>query len=220
MPENFFPLVEGNPPTVLIAGGIGITAIKSMALALLNSSTAFELHYAGRSRKDMAYADRLTKQLSEKLHLYPSIEGNKLSLKKLMKQQSQQCHFYLCGPTNMINDFMQCAVELKIQSDRIHYEYFSTPLTDSAKACQLTLTKSKINVDVASDQTLLDAVLAAGIEVAYSCKTGECKSCVVNVSKKTSIDHLDNCLTEHERASGKMCLCVSRPKSTNLIIDL
>ena len=120
----------------------------------------------------------------------------------------------------MINDFMQCAVELKIQSDRIHYEYFSTSLADSAPACQLRLTKSKVNVDVASDQSLLDAVLAVGIEVPYSCKAGECKSCVVNVSKETSIDHLDNCLTEHERASGKMCLCVSRPKSTNLIIDL
>lgn len=220
LPENFFPLVESNPPTILVAGGIGITAIKSMALALLKSNAEFELHYAGRTIKDMAYTDRLSKQLGEKLHLYPSIKGQKLSLKKLMEQQSDQSHFYLCGPTSMINDYMQCAAELKIQSDRIHYEYFSAPLADSAKPCQLTLTQSNIKIDVASDQSLLDAVLEAGIDAPFSCMAGECKSCVVNVSKETSIEHLDNCLTEHERASGKMCLCVSRPKSTSLHIDL
>jgi ferredoxin-NADP reductase/predicted pyridoxine 5'-phosphate oxidase superfamily flavin-nucleotide-binding protein len=219
-PENFFPLVESKPPTVLIAGGIGITAIKSMALALLKSNTAFELHYAGRTIKDMAYADRLSKQLGSKLHLYPSKEGHKLSLKKLMEQQSEQSHFYLCGPANMINDFIECAKALKIKSDRIHYEHFSVQLADSAKPCQLTLTQSNINIDVAGDQTLLDAVLEAGIDVPFSCMAGECKSCVVNVSKETSIEHLDNCLTEHERASGQMCLCVSRPKSTSLRIDL
>jgi ferredoxin-NADP reductase/predicted pyridoxine 5'-phosphate oxidase superfamily flavin-nucleotide-binding protein len=220
LPENFFPLVKSKPPTILIAGGIGITAIKSMALALLNSNVEFELHYAGRTIKDMAYADRLSKQLGGKLQLYPSIEGQKLSIKKLMAQQSAQSHFYLCGPTGMINDFKQCAVELKIKNDRIHYEHFSTQLADSAKPCQLTLTQSKIKIDVASDQTLLDAVLAAGIDVPFSCTAGECKSCVVNVAKDTSIEHLDNCLTEHERASGKMCLCVSRPKSTSLQLDL
>ncbi|NQZ21606.1 MAG: 2Fe-2S iron-sulfur cluster binding domain-containing protein [Colwellia sp.] len=220
LPENFFPLLESKPPTILIAGGIGITAIKSMALALLNSNAEFELHYAGRTIKYMAYADRLSKQLGEKLHLYPSGEGQKLSLKKLIEQQSEQSYFYLCGPTGMINDFKQCATELMIKSDRIHYEHFSIQLADSAKPCQLTLTQSNIKIDVASNQTLLDAVLAAGIDAPFSCLAGECKSCVVKVAKDTSIEHLDNCLTEHERASGKMCLCVSRPKSTSLHIDL
>ena len=220
LPENFFPLVESKPPTILIAGGIGITAIKSMALALLKSNVEFELHYAGRSIKDMAYTDRLSKQLAEKLHLYPSIEGKKLAIKKLMKQQSAQSHFYLCGPTNMINDFKQCAIELEIQGDRIHYEHFSTQLVDSAKPCQLTLTQSNIKIDVAREQTLLDAVLESGIDLPFSCMAGECKSCVVQVAKETSIEHLDNCLTEQERASGQMCLCVSRPKSASLHIEL
>jgi len=189
-------------------------------LALLKSNVEFELHYAGRSIKDMAYTDRLSKQLAEKLHLYPSIEGKKLAIKKLMKQQSAQSHFYLCGPTNMINDFKQCAIELEIQGDRIHYEHFSTQLVDSAKPCQLTLTQSNIKIDVAREQTLLDAVLESGIDLPFSCMAGECKSCVVQVAKETSIEHLDNCLTEQERASGQMCLCVSRPKSASLHIEL
>ncbi|MEW6996144.1 2Fe-2S iron-sulfur cluster-binding protein [Colwelliaceae bacterium BS250] len=223
-PENFFALIDNNHPTVLIAGGIGITAIKSMGLALNQSAKAFELHYAGRNLNDMAYADRLAKQLDNKLYLYPSQQGKKLALKVLMQQSNnqsaEQSHFYLCGPAAMIREFKQCARELQINSDRIHYEHFSATIAKSAKACQLTLTKSNIQIDVASDQTLLDAVLQAGVDVPYNCMAGECKSCVVNVAKDASIEHFDECLTKGERASGQMCLCVSRPKSTNLTIDL
>ena len=232
-PQNYFPLLNdsgnavsknNNQHVVLIAGGIGITPIKSMALALLKEQQSFELHYAGRSQSEMAYTDRLTRQLGDKLHLYPSQAGIKLSLKKLMSQQiaqqNAQTHFYFCGPASMLNELRHHALELNITSDRIHYELFSTEPTQSASACQLTLTQSNVKIEVASDQTLLDAVLDAGIEVPYSCKSGECKSCVVEVSPDADIEHLDNCLTEQERTSGKMCLCVSRPQSQTLTIAL
>jgi len=220
LPENFFPLAESSSPKVLIAGGIGITAIKSMALALLKSNTEFELHYAGRTLKDMAYVDRLSKQLGAKLHLYPSKNGQKLSIKNLMKQQPEQSDFYLCGPTSMINDFKECALALKIKNEKIHYEHFSSQTAGTVKPCKLILTRSNIKIDVSSNQSLLDAVLGAGVDVPFSCTTGACKSCVVKVAKETSIEHFDNCLTEHERASGQMCLCVSRPKSASLHLDL
>ena len=135
-------------------------------------------------------------------------------------QQNAQTHFYFCGPASMLNELRHHALELNITSDRIHYELFSTEPTQSASACQLILTQSNVKIEVASDQTLLDAVLDAGIEVPYSCKSGECKSCVVEVSPDADIEHLDNCLTEQERTSGKMCLCVSRPQSQTLTIAL
>lgn len=219
LPENFFPLNEGNHPAILIAGGIGITAIKSMALALIQSNTPFELHYAGRNKNEMAYADRLIKQLGQNLFLYPSQENKKLSVKTLIKNSDEQCHFYLCGPQNMIQEFNARAQKENIDTNRIHYELFASSFT-KAKDCQLTLSKSNISIEVNSEQTLLDAVLEAGIEMPYSCLSGECKTCVVNVDKNSEIDHFDNCLTEEERTEGKMCLCVSRPKSKKLVVAL
>ena len=233
-PKNFFALDNTHPANnqhvVLIAGGIGITPIKSMALALLNQQQypqqTFELHYAGRSKKEMAYADRLTRQLGDKLHLYPSQAGVKLSIhkllsKKMFKQDEQeQTQFYFCGPTAMLNELKRCAAEFGIKDENIHYEQFSFELSQAAKSCLLTLSKSAINIEVPSDQTLLDAVLAAGVDVPFSCESGQCKSCVVEVSPTANIHHFDHCLTENERASGKMCLCVSRPQTNNLTIDL
>lgn len=220
LPENYFPLVKDSKRAVLIAGGIGITAIKSMALSLIQSNTPFELHYAGRTISDMAYVDRLSKQLGQKLFIYSSKENNKLSLKTLMQNCAEQCHFYLCGPESMIREFKTCAQDLNISSDKIHYEHFSTSIAESAKACQLTLSKSNVQINVASDQTLLDAVLQAGVDTPYSCLSGECKSCVVKVVNDVEIDHQDKCLSEVEKAEGKMCLCISRPKSEKIIIDL
>jgi len=224
MPQSFFSLENNEQHTILIAGGIGITPIKSMALKLMKENKSFELHYAGRSEKSMAYTDRLKRQLEDKLQLYPSQAGIKLSIKKLINHLSEQkkksAHFYFCGPASMLNDLKATARELGIAKDRIHYEQFTAELDKSAKKCELTLTKSALTVEVERNQTLLDAVLAADVQVPFSCKTGQCKSCVVQVNPSANIHHMDNCLTDQERASGKICLCVSRPNNDNLIIDL
>jgi len=223
-PQCYFSLEKNNQHVVLIAGGIGITPIKSMALALLKQQKSFELHYAGRSEESMAYTDRLVRQMGDKLHLYPSQAGVKLSIKSLIdnlpEQKKEFAHFYFCGPSSMLSDLKETAHELGVTQDRLHFELFTAELDKLAKKCELTLSKSELNIEVESNQTLLDAVLTADVQVPFSCKTGECKSCVVQVSPSANIHHRDNCLTDQERASGKMCLCVSRPVTDNLIIDL
>ncbi|MCJ8318118.1 MAG: 2Fe-2S iron-sulfur cluster-binding protein [Colwellia sp.] len=218
-PRNNFSLNKSNSTSVLIAAGIGITPIKSMALALLKQDKEFELHFAGRTEEYMAYADRLSRQVGDKLHLYISAQGNRLSFNQLMANRSDETNFYFCGPASMLNTFKQCAIELGISSDRIHFEQFNQAVNESARACQLTLTKSNVTIDVNSEQTLLDAVLEANVELPYSCMVGECKSCVVNIPKDADVEHLDSCLTDKERTL-KMCLCVSRPRSKVLAIEL
>lgn len=49
-PRNHFALKPGEGPTLLLAGGIGITPILAMARALTRQAKPFELHYFTRSR--------------------------------------------------------------------------------------------------------------------------------------------------------------------------
>ena len=231
-PQNLFALNPNatSSHTVLIAGGIGITPIKSMAMTLLKQAQSFELHYAARSKSEMIYVDQLSQLLGDRLHLYPSDVGDRLSVDELLASQiSRQTdlkeaptQFYLCGPNGMLTSFIESAKTLAISDEQIHYEQFSASpsLSASAKPFQLTLTKSNRTIAVASDQSLLDALLNEGVDVPYSCKSGLCKSCVVKVSPQADIEHLDSCLSETERASGKMCLCVSRPRDGDLYIEL
>ena len=56
-PLQNFPLRVGAETYVLLAGGIGITAIANMAAALRTLKVDYRLVYAGRSRSAMAYLD-------------------------------------------------------------------------------------------------------------------------------------------------------------------
>ncbi len=229
-PQNFFALNESEKEahTVLIAAGIGITPIIPMALTLLEKAQPFELHFAARSKSEMIYVDELSELLGNRLHLYPSNTGKKLSIDSLLSTQISRptnsqmppTQYYFCGPNEMLNDFVKGAKAAAIADEQIHYEQFAASPNSSAQAVQLTLTKSNKTIAVASDQSLLDALLDEGVEVPHSCKSGRCKSCVVQVSSDAEIAHLDSCLSETERASGKMCLCVSRPQSSGLYIEL
>lgn len=61
-PKNDFPLHEspaGDEPVVLIAGGIGITPVASMAAALKAAGRDFHLHYCGRSKDQLAFLPEL-----------------------------------------------------------------------------------------------------------------------------------------------------------------
>ena len=66
-PLQNFPLRVGAPRYVLVAGGIGITAIVGMARVLASLGADYRLIYVGRSREVMAYADDLAEQHGDRL---------------------------------------------------------------------------------------------------------------------------------------------------------
>ncbi|WP_211341200.1 ferredoxin reductase [Paracoccus methylarcula] len=59
-PQNDFPLDAGDAPALLLAGGIGVTPLVSMAAALSRGGRDWHMHYAARSAAVAAYADHLT----------------------------------------------------------------------------------------------------------------------------------------------------------------
>lgn len=68
--------------------------------------------------------------------------------------------------------------------------------------------KSGITVEVGEDESLLEALLDAGIPMNYSCEGGVCGTCVVPLVSG-EVEHEDEYLTEEEQEE-KMCPCVSR----------
>lgn len=218
-PQNYFPLEQSTAPVILIAGGIGITPIKAMALTLTSQQRDFSLHYCGRSMDEMAFSDRLTRQLGDKLHLYAGDEDKKLNLEKLLMSSPAKAHFYFCGPQKMIDQLLELAQQQGIASTRLHFERFEHKLDARAKPFTVKLNRSAKKFTVSAQESILDAVLAHGINVPYSCKTGECKTCVVSVVKGNVI-HKDECLTNIDKGNKLMCLCVSRAAQDTLELDL
>jgi ferredoxin len=73
---------------------------------------------------------------------------------------------------------------------------------------------------IALGQTILDAVLDAGVRVSYSCMEGICGSCETGVIDGVP-DHRDLVLSrEQQCANKKMMICCSGSKSPELVLDL
>lgn len=105
--RNEFPLHAahaGDGPTVLIAGGVGITPIASHAAALTAQARPFALHYSSRSRDHLAMVDALQALCGQALHLHADDEADsRLDLAALLDRYRPSQHLYVCGPKGMIN---------------------------------------------------------------------------------------------------------------------
>ncbi|MCA9676280.1 MAG: 2Fe-2S iron-sulfur cluster binding domain-containing protein, partial [Myxococcales bacterium] len=66
--------------------------------------------------------------------------------------------------------------------------------------------------------TILDAGLAAGVPMEFSCAMGGCGACAVDLRDgEVELDE-PNCLSPEERARGRILACVARPMSPCTVV--
>jgi len=125
-PDNYFPLHDDDRPALLIAGGIGITPIKAMAETMAARGTEFQLHYAGRALRDMAFVKDLQRQFPERCRFYFSQAQHptRLDVPALLGNAAADSIIYVCGPTCLIDSVRQTARQLGIADERVQFESF------------------------------------------------------------------------------------------------
>ncbi|MER2137390.1 MAG: ferredoxin reductase, partial [Arthrobacter sp.] len=96
-PLQNFPLRIGAPRYVLLAGGVGITAILQMARVLKNLKADYRLVYAGRRRSAMAYLAELQREHGAALEVHVDAEGSVLSVTELVAGIEAGTELYMCG---------------------------------------------------------------------------------------------------------------------------
>jgi cytochrome P450/ferredoxin-NADP reductase len=221
-PKNHFRLDEGASHYVLIAGGIGITPIMAMADRLKRLGRSYDLHYAGHASSGMAFVDRLRRDHGDRLHLYVSAEGRRMRLADLVGQPVAGRQVYACGPERLLSELE--AVAKDWPENMLHTEHFSAAasLLDPARehGFDLELRDSNLTIHVPPDQTVLQSLQAAGVDVACDCQEGLCGSCEVEVLDG-EVDHRDKVLSQAERArNGKILTCCSRARGDKLVLAL
>lgn len=223
-PRNNFPLHEDADHAVLIAGGIGITPILSMAQHLQALGRSFEVIYLARSRPAAAFGETL-KALACPVHWhFDSEAGGPPDMKALLAQRSPQgnTHYYACGPAVMLDAFEKSCTELAYAN--AHIERFAAVEVKAADNARqqftVELRKSQKTFEVTADTTLHKQLLALKVNVPFSCEEGICGSCETRVLEGTP-DHRDMVLSASEQATNQvMMVCVSGCKSERLVLDL
>ncbi|MEX2130775.1 MAG: pyridoxamine 5'-phosphate oxidase family protein [Pseudohongiellaceae bacterium] len=220
MPANHFQLHEDGRPAVLIAAGIGITPLKSMAHTLASRRANWHLHYAGRSLNEMAFRDSLLEHFPKQVSLYHKDGPERLDIEEILGNAPIDAQFYVCGPNRLIEEVITIARKLGLDSSRIAHERFISEVHGAAEPMTVFLAKSNISLAVPTNQSILNAALEAGITANYSCRAGQCKTCAVKVLEGKAKHH-DQCLDSRERNEQQlMCPCVSRGESGNLVLDM
>ncbi|GAA4554477.1 PDR/VanB family oxidoreductase [Pseudonocardia xishanensis] len=225
-PRNNFPLVDADR-YLFIAGGIGITPIRTMIAAAEAAGREWTLLYGGRTRGAMAFlndfddrAPTWASSASGRVVVTPQDEAGLLDLDAHLGAPDPGAVVYCCGPEGLLD-----AVESKCATwppGSLHVERFR-PRGDaqsSASRFQVELRRSARTITVERDRSILQTLENAGVDVLTSCEEGTCGTCMVPVLDGIP-DHRDSVLTGAERASGEQILvCVSRSHSPTLVLDL
>jgi ferredoxin-NADP reductase len=222
-PRNNFPLAEQAGHSVLIAGGIGITPMLAMTRRLAALSRSWELWYCARSHAHAAFLDELRglKAASPQgqLHLHFDDEaGGVLDVAGVIARVQAGTHSYCCGPLPMLEAYENATDGMP--AEQLHVEYFTAKDAPARTGgFEVELARSGRVIHVAPGETILDAMLEAGVDVPYSCREGICATCETRVLAGEP-DHRDLVLTPAEHAlNNVMMVCCSGSKSARLVLD-
>ncbi len=218
---NHFELGDHAEHSVLIAGGIGITPILSMASELAQAGRSFEVHYAGRTEGALAFVSEMQEICGDCLAIHYDDRDSAMNILAILGKAPDGAHVYFCGPEGMIEAVKAIATDLDWSSDRIHYELFTVEVDaseDTAFDVEIHATGQVVHVP--ADKTIIEVLEEAGLDPLYDCQRGDCGICQCEVIEGEP-DHRDIILTDEEKASNSvMQICVSRAKTPKLVIDI
>jgi ring-1,2-phenylacetyl-CoA epoxidase subunit PaaE len=225
---------------LLIAGGSGITPMMSIVRTILavETETEIALIYGNRDEGSILYRAALAGltaefegRLTVRLALEQAPEGWSGAVGRLVSEvltpqlmglpwpvlSASGC--YLCGPEPMLRAARAALVGLGIEEDTIHEERFTRPEQRAEApararvATRLTLRRAGAETEAiaAAGATVLEAGLAAGLAMPFSCGLGGCGACKVRLVDGEVAMEEPNCLSAEERAGGFVLACVASP---------
>lgn len=221
-PQCGFSLAEDAAHSILIAGGIGITPIIGLARWMKKRGLHFDLHYVGKCKSNMAYAEAILEEFGSSARLYFTSEQGRPQLSALVGDCRPGTHLYACGPESLLTDLRNQAVSWP--SDNVHFERFVNPpdsptaIAQPAYAFEVELARSGKVLTVPADKTILDVLSESGVRLPSVCRAGFCGTCVVPLLGG-EVEHRDTVLTEEERKNRLQTCCSRAAAGARLILD-
>jgi ferredoxin len=170
----------------------------------------------------MSFVDRL-RVFQDRVTIWPEDECGQLPLAQLLAPGEPGSLLYCCGPPGLLDAVTAMAKDLGWPEEAVRIERFqpkAKPTDVPDRSLQVRANRSNRDVAVAADESILDALLHAGVTVPYTCREGVCGTCEVGVLGGRP-DHRDDVLTTAQRESGStMLVCVSRAEDDGLVLDI
>jgi ferredoxin-NADP reductase len=245
-PGGHFHIDDGNDPVVLIGSGIGITPMLSMANWSLAHQPGREvwLFYGVRNSRELIMKSHLatlaaahpnfqlrvcfSDPLPEDLPVHDYQHRVRISVNVLrMHLPLKPLHFYICGPTPMMQELVPALDDWGVADARIHFEAFGpasikrnrpipAPVANRNDTTEdniaVTFAKSGKTIQWRADAgSLLDFAEANGIAVNSGCRAGGCGSCQTTI-QSGQVGYQQS--PDFDPEPGTCLLCVCKPTSS------
>ncbi len=221
-PRNRFEVPETTTRALLLARGIGVTPILSIADHLKARGIPFELHYlfAGGSPgsfKGMIEASAFAGDTT----FYLEGAQPPFNPATILADRPAETELFICGVDWWMEPIVKTAQQKGIDPALIHMERFGgkapAPLLD--KVFEVKIASTGKTYKIPGDKSVSGALEERGVKIRTSCEQGACGTCKVKVLEG-EVDHRDKRLSAAEKAEGWMLACVSRGKGDLLVLDL
>ncbi|WP_189613313.1 PDR/VanB family oxidoreductase [Pigmentiphaga litoralis] len=223
-PRNSFPLDISASESILVAAGIGITPLLSMARKLKALNCRFTLHYIAKSINEMSFLDEVMDEVGANAVVHPTRATGlgRPRLDQLVGNYAVGKKLYVCGPSGMVTAVRNHCVSWPV--DAVRYELFvnrrggTRKIAQPAESFQVMLARSGRVLNVPADATLLEVLTGEGIRIPSACASGYCGTCVVPLLAGNA-DHRDTVLTPADRVNRIQTCCSRAQSGERLVID-
>ncbi|WP_311215392.1 MULTISPECIES: PDR/VanB family oxidoreductase [unclassified Arthrobacter] len=223
-PRNLLNVVQDADIHVLMAAGIGVTPMISIAYHLHRTGKEFQLHYFAKSREEAAFCDLLSDKsgFGDRVHFHFGLkrEDQPDVFRTAFEDLSALSHVYTCGPEGFMARVQELA-GIVLPEGNVHIEHFQagTP-ADASNDMPFEVELEGEVYDVPVGKSIVEVLAENDVEVDTTCQEGICGTCIMGVLKGEP-DHRDQCMSASEKnANDQIAACVSRSKSARLILEL
>lgn len=242
-PSGVFTPADLDAPLLLIAAGSGVTPVMSiLKSALRRGNGPIVFFYANRSESEVIFADELrelAQAYPERLtvvHWLESLLGLPAAASLATVFGAYRGHHaYMCGPSPFMEAVHKALDTADFPHHDVHSEVYNSLSGDPFADVELTELSEAETADAAEveveldgethalswprSRTLIDVMLAAGLDAPYSCQEGECGSCACTLREGTVEMANVGALDPEDIDDGYILGCQARPTSDTLRIE-
>jgi ring-1,2-phenylacetyl-CoA epoxidase subunit PaaE len=234
---------RGPRDIILIGAGSGITPLYSIMKEVLSQETEANvtLLYANRNEnstlfwEDIGAWERRFPDRLKVVHIHSQasddwsgVRGrlNNIRLEQmlpaLLRYERSDARFFICGPYEFMRTMEITLHYLGFTSEQIRKENFvidkapPPPRLSFPHQINLHFRGVQYQLLVPAHTTVLDAALAAGIQLPYSCKGGRCSTCACICKSGKVYMSFNEVLTDRDLAEGWILTCSSFVESDDV----
>jgi ring-1,2-phenylacetyl-CoA epoxidase subunit PaaE len=248
-PEGRFhtPLDPANAKHyVAFAAGSGITPIVSLARSILarEPRSSFTLVYGNRRQSSLedlkdrymtrfALYNVFSREMQEVELFNGRIDGAKVHafLDTLIPAATID-EAFVCGPASMIDEVEAALLGAGVPAGHVHVERFgapsangaaqAAPAADDAAEARITIAIDGVQREVDFHRehgSILEAGLAAGLDLPFSCKGGMCCTCRARLVGGEVKMHRNFALEQADVDAGYVLACQSYPLTGRVVLS-